>query len=83
MTTRYGRKPASASTQAPAHFPASWQEMADLRVLKTRPEEWDKLSTWCRDMTRRGWSLLKITTTSAELLAVFGKTRARDTRPVP
>ena len=55
-------------------YPTTWNQVADLRVLRAQPSEWYKLSQWRRDMIRRGWKLLKITTTDVELTAVFGKT---------
>lgn len=70
MTTRYHR------SQEHAHYPTRWNEVADVRVLKTDPGDWHKLSLWRADMTRRGWTLLKVTTTDTELMAVFGKAKA-------
>jgi len=49
--------------------------MADLRVLRAGVEEWDKLSTWRKDMSRLGWRLLQVSTSGDELVAVFGKTK--------
>jgi len=69
MTTRYQRPPEHT------HYPTHWNDVADVRVLKAKPGEWDKLSLWRADMTKRGWSLLKVTTTDAELTAIFGKTK--------
>jgi len=45
-------------------------------VLKAKAAEWHKLSPWRVDMTRMGWSLLKVTTTDTELMAIFGRTRS-------
>lgn len=73
MTTRFQR---SAER---THYPTRWNEVADVRVLKAKTGEWHKLSVWRADMTRRGWSLLKVTTTDTELMAVFGKTRVPET----
>jgi len=55
--------------------------VADVRVLKAKTGEWHKLSLWRADMTRRGWSLLKVTTTDTELMAVFGKTKVPQASP--
>jgi hypothetical protein len=74
MTTHY-RRPSP-----PLTYPAHWNDLADVRVLRARPDEWPKLSTWRRDMTRRGWALLRVTTTDDELTAVFGKTKAPDSK---
>jgi hypothetical protein len=57
------------------HYPSRWNDVADVRVLKAKTDDWHKLSLWRADMTRRGWSLLKVTTSDAELMAVFGKTK--------
>ena len=46
MTTRYQRPPEST------HYPTHWNEVADVRVLKTKPGEWHKLSMWRADMAR-------------------------------
>ncbi len=70
MTTRFQHPP------EPVHYPTRWHDVADVRVLKAKTGEWHKLSLWRADMTRRGWSLLKVTTTDTELMAVFGKTKA-------
>ena len=70
MTTRF-RRPTE-----PVHYPTRWHDVADVRVLKAKTGEWHKLSLWRADMTRRGWSLLKVTTTESELMAVFGRTKS-------
>ncbi|MCZ6755997.1 MAG: hypothetical protein O7E49_11845 [Gemmatimonadetes bacterium] len=75
MTTRFQRPP------EPAHYPTRWHDVADVRVLKAKTGEWHKLSLWRADMTRRGWSLLKVTTTDTELMAVFGKTKVPQASP--
>jgi len=72
MTTHFRRPPARTL------YPAHWNEVADVRVLRAKPEEWPKLSTWRRDMTRRGWLLLKVSTSDTELTAVFGKAKTND-----
>jgi hypothetical protein len=72
MTTRYHRPPEQI------HYPTRWNEVADVRVLKAKPGDWHKLSKWRTDMSRRGWSLLKVTTSDTELTAVFGKTKVTE-----
>ncbi|HXE58393.1 MAG TPA: hypothetical protein VNK43_10365 [Gemmatimonadales bacterium] len=55
-------------------YPESWEQVADLRVFRAGPDEWDKLVAWRADMTRLGWKLLRVTSDD-ELIAVFGKTK--------
>jgi hypothetical protein len=56
-------------------YPESWELVADLRVFRTDPTDWDRLATWRQDMRKRGWKLLKVTSDEVELVAVFGKTK--------
>jgi hypothetical protein len=58
-----------------ALYPKDWESQAELRILRARPGEWDKLPTWRTDMTRKGWQLLRVHSDSNELVAIFGKTR--------
>lgn len=57
-------------------YPESWDKVADLRVFRTSPREWEKLIAWRADMRKRGWKLLKVTSDDTELVAVFGKTKS-------
>ena len=57
-------------------YPESWDKVADLRVFRTSPREWEKLIAWRADMRKRGWKLLKVTSDDIELVAVFGKTKS-------
>jgi hypothetical protein len=50
--------------------------VADLRVFRTTSEEWEKLIGWRADMGKRGWRLLRVSSDGAELIAVFGRTKA-------
>jgi hypothetical protein len=50
--------------------------VADLRVFRTTSEEWEKLIGWRADMLKRGWKLLRVSSEGAELIAVFGRTKA-------
>jgi hypothetical protein len=56
-------------------YPAHWERVADLRVFRTTPDEWQKLIAWRADMGKRGWKLLRITQEGPELVAVFGRTK--------
>jgi hypothetical protein len=48
--------------------------VADVRVFKAKAAKWHHLNPWRVAMTRRGRSLLKVTTTDTTLVAVFSKT---------
>jgi hypothetical protein len=50
--------------------------VADLRVFRTTSEEGEKLIGWRADMGKRGWRLLRVSSEGAELIAVFGRTKA-------
>jgi len=62
-------------------YPASWEQVADLRVFRTSAEDWDRLATWRHDMTKRGWRLLKVASDEIELIAVFGKAKTSHLPP--
>jgi hypothetical protein len=49
--------------------------VADLRVFRTTPDEWQKLIVWRTDMGKRGWKLLRVNQEGPELVAVFGRTK--------
>jgi hypothetical protein len=57
-------------------YPAHWEQVADLRVFRTTAQEWEKLIGWRADMGKRGWKLLRVTSEGAEMVAVFGRTKA-------
>jgi hypothetical protein len=52
--------------------------VADLRVFRTSAEEWEKLIGWRTDMRKRGWKLLKVTSESSEVVAIFGRTKTKE-----
>lgn len=56
-------------------YPKDWENQAEIRVLRAKPGEWEKLAGWRSDMSRRGWQLLRVHSDTQELVAVFGKTR--------
>lgn len=56
-------------------YPARWEDVAELRVFRTTPTEWEKLIQWRGEMRRRGWRLLRVTSEDQEMVAVFGRTR--------
>ena len=57
-------------------YPDTWEEVAELRVFRATATKWASLIAWRAEMRRKGWKLLKVTTESAEIVAVFGRTRA-------
>lgn len=64
-----------ANDNQPKPYPADWEQVADLRVFKTTPKEWERLVSWRGDMKKKGWKLLRVTTSAGQLSAVFGRTR--------
>ena len=58
------------------HYPAEWERVAELRVFRATPAEWQKLIGWRADMQRKGWRLLQVSSATDEMLAVFGRTKA-------
>jgi hypothetical protein len=50
--------------------------VADLRVFRTTAQEWEKLIGWRADMRKRGWKLLRVASEGAEMVAIFGRTKA-------
>jgi hypothetical protein len=63
-------------TSSSKPYPAHWENVADLRVFRTTAQEWEKLIGWRADMTKRGWRLLRVSSEGAEMVAVFGRTKA-------
>ena len=61
-----------------APYPPHWENVADLRVFRTTPEAWEKLIGWRTDMLKRGWKLLKVSSESSEVVAIFGRTKTKD-----
>jgi hypothetical protein len=62
-------------------YPTDWERVADVRVLRTTIQEWEKLIAWRTDMRRRGWKLLRVSHDGPELVAVFGRTKTDRQRP--
>lgn len=56
-------------------YPADWERVADVRVFRAAPGEWEKLAGWRTEMLRKGWRLLRVQSDARELIAVFGRTR--------
>jgi len=68
-------RPPSQFTQAKP-YPPAWENVADLRVLRTAAGDWPKLISWRAEMSRHGWKLLQVNSDEHELVAIFGKTKA-------
>ena len=56
-------------------YPDSWEDVAELRVFKTTPEQWQRLIGWRNEMKSKGWRLLQVKEIEGDLTAVFGRTR--------
>jgi hypothetical protein len=67
--------PGRPSTPDGQPYPSDWEDVADLRVLRTKDDNWQQLIRWRRDMGRQGWRLLRVTAGNGELVAVFGRTK--------
>ncbi len=57
-------------------YPEQWHAVAELRVFRTTAPKWTSLIAWRTEMRRKGWTLLKVSTESGEVIGVFGRTRA-------
>jgi hypothetical protein len=68
-------RPPSQGSQAKP-YPPAWENVADLRVLRTAAGDWPKLISWRAEMSKHGWKLLQVNSDERELVAVFGKTKA-------
>ena len=58
-------------------YPPHWEQVADLRVLRTTAQEWEKLIEWRADMRKRGWKLLRVSSEGSEMVAIFGRTKSQ------
>lgn len=65
----------SPTQQSSRPYPKDWEQVADLRVFHTTPQEWEKLIGWRADMQRRGWRLLQVFSRTDDMVAVFGRTK--------
>ena len=74
QNSAYG--PTHLRMTTPKPYPADWERVADLRVFRATPDEWEKLITWRTDMGKRGWKLLRVSHDGPELVAVFGRTKS-------
>lgn len=64
-------------------YPAHWDQVAEIRVLRAPANDWDKLSVWGADMKKRGWRLLQVNSDSGQIVAVFGKSRSGHAGDLP
>ena len=65
----------SPRKRASRPYPVDWERVAELRVFRTTPHEWEKLIRWRSDMRRKGWRLLQVSSDAGDLVAVFGRTK--------
>jgi len=56
-------------------YPPAWEDVAELRVLRTGERDWERLIGWRAELGRKGWRLLQVTADSGEIVAVFGRTK--------
>jgi len=68
--------PPSSSSTPSQPYPPQWEDVADLRVFRTTSSEWERLISWRSDMGKRGWKLLRVSSEGAEMIAIFGRTKA-------
>lgn len=66
---------AGAANPSERPYPESWEKVAELRVFRTTNERWQRLIGWRREMRRKGWKLLHVSSNRGEMFAVFGRTR--------
>jgi hypothetical protein len=67
--------PARQQTPQGQPYPPRWEDVADLRVLRTRELHWQRLIGWRAELSRGGWRLLRVDASDGELVAVFGRTK--------
>jgi hypothetical protein len=67
--------PARVHTPDGRPYPLDWENVADLRVLRTGEENWQQMIRWRTEMGRQGWRLLRVTAAEGELVVVFGRTK--------
>ena len=58
-------------------YPESWEDVAEIRVFRTTPGEWQRLIGWRNEMKEKGWRLLRVSDVEGDLTAVFGRTREK------
>jgi hypothetical protein len=56
-------------------YPLEWERSAEIRVLRARVNDWQKLLSWRADMGKRGWRLLDVHSEGDQLTAIFGRPR--------
>jgi len=65
------------TTAATGGYPPTWHDVAEIRALRTTPNEWARLISWRADMQVKGWKLLRVNTRHDQMVVVFGRTRPR------
>ena len=68
--------PAPRSRSKDQPYPPAWEDVAELRVLRTAERDWERLIGWRAELGRKRWRLLQVTAESGEIIAVFGRTKS-------
>ncbi len=63
----------TASADQP--YPESWEDVAEIRVFHTTPEQWERLFEWRNEMKKKVCRPLCISNLDGDLTSVFGRTR--------
>ena len=58
-------------------YPEYWDRVAEIRVLRAPPDDWQKLIAWRTDLAKHGFRLLRVTSEGQEMVAIFGRSRDR------
>jgi len=64
-----------SSRSADQPYPPFWEDVAELRVLRTAERDWERLIGWRAELGRKGWRLLQVSVDVNEIVAVFGRTK--------
>ena len=67
--------PAKTPKSQDQPYPPTWEDVAELRVLRTVERDWERLLGWRAELGRKGWRILQVTAESGEIVAVFGRTK--------
>jgi len=70
------RMPTRPSRSTDQPYPPSWEEVAELRVLRAAERDWERLIGWRAELGKKGWRLLQVSAEAGEIIAVFGRTKS-------
>jgi len=68
--------PKRTSRSADQPYPPFWEDVAELRVLRTAEHDWERLIGWRAELGKKGWRLLQVSAEAGEIVAVFGRTKS-------